>query len=95
VTASPAEAEKALRLYNGKPLVGVAGDEDIEEYIRIAREGGAALAVASEALHARAAEALGAKNVFVDCGEDAGLSARLAARGAHTILRAEGGAVVR
>lgn len=95
VADSPAEAERALRLYNGKPLLGVADEGDLAEYVRIAKEGGAALAVSAEALWGRAAEALGAKNAFVDCGRDADLAARLAARGVHTILRGDGGALAR
>lgn len=92
VAESPAEAEAALLLYNGKPLIGIAGADDLEEYIHIAKRGGAALAVGTEALYELAAEALGAKNVFVDCGADETMSARLAARGVLTVLRGEGDA---
>lgn len=95
VARTPGEAEAALRIYNGKPLVGIAGEGNLEEYIRVAREGGAALAVSSGALCARAAEALGAANVFVDCGKDARLSEKLSGDGVRTILRGEGVAAVR
>lgn len=95
VAKSPKQAEAALRIYNGKPLIGVAGGGDLAEYIRIAREGGAALAVGAEALYGVAAEALGAENVLVDCGEDARLSAALMAKGIRTILRGAGAAALR
>ncbi len=95
VAQTPEEAEAALRLYNGKPLLGVADAENLNPYIRIAKEGGAALAVGAEALYAPAAQVLGAKNVFVDCGADAELSARLSARGVRTVLHSDADASAR
>ena len=62
------EMEKALRYYNGKPLIGVANAGSIEGFIALARRG-AALAVADEALAEKAAQALGARNVFIDKGD--------------------------
>lgn len=62
------EMERALRYYNGKPLIGVADAENIDGYIALARRG-AALAVADEALAEKAAQALGARNVFIDGGD--------------------------
>ena len=62
------ELEKAVRYYNGKPLIGVADENNIDEYIKIA-EKGAALAVNDAALVEKAAAVLGAHNVFVDDGE--------------------------
>lgn len=95
VAASPAEAERALRLYNGKPLIGIADAKDLDAYIRIAKTGGAALAIFPDASYDRAAEALGKENVFVDCGEDAERSARLVARGIFIVLHKDGGGVIR
>lgn len=62
------ELERALRYYNGKPLIGIANAENIQEYIALARRG-AALAVVNEALAEKAAQALGARNVFIDAGD--------------------------
>ena len=62
------ELEKALRYYNGKPLIGVANADNIDEYIEIAKKG-AALAVNDTALAEKAVSVLGAHNVFVDDGE--------------------------
>lgn len=62
------ELEKALRYYNGKPLIGVANADNIDEYIEIAKKG-AALAVNDAALAEKAVSVLGAHNVFVDDGE--------------------------
>lgn len=62
------ELERALRYYNGKPLIGVAEAGNIDGYIALARRG-AALAVEDEALAEKAAQALGARNVFIDTGD--------------------------
>lgn len=69
VAESPAEAEKALRAYNGKPLIGVANRADLAAYIAVAKRGGAALCVSDPVLADEAAAILGAKNVFVDNGD--------------------------
>ncbi len=68
VSEDAGELEKALRYYNGKPLIGIADDANIDEYIAIA-EKGAALTVKNAALAEKAAAVLGAKNVFVDEGD--------------------------
>ncbi|MGI6238257.1 MAG: homocysteine S-methyltransferase family protein [Christensenellales bacterium] len=92
VASSPEEARRALRLYDGAPILGVATHADIDAYESIAKSGGASLAVADEALFDRASDVLGAHRVFVDCGADAALSQALTARGVRTILRAAGAA---
>ena len=68
VSGDGEELEKALRYYNGKPLIGIANETNIDEYIAIARRG-AALSVADASLAAKAAAVLGEKNVFVDSGD--------------------------
>lgn len=62
------ELEKALRYYNGKPVIGIADADNIDEFIAIARKG-AALAVKDASLAEKAAAVLGAHNVFIDDGE--------------------------
>jgi len=62
------ELEKALRYYNGKPVIGIADADNIDEYIAIAKNG-AALAVKDASLAEKAAAVLGAHNVFIDDGE--------------------------
>ena len=68
VSDDAAELEKAVRYYNGKPLIGIADAENIDAYIAIAKKG-AALAVADDELAEKAACVLGADNVFIDKGE--------------------------
>ena len=68
VSGDGEELEKALRYYNGKPLIGIANETNIDEYIAIACRG-AALSVADTSLAAKAAAVLGEKNVFVDPGD--------------------------
>ena len=68
VSSDVEELEKAVRYYNGKPLIGIANAENIDEYIAIAQKG-AALTVADAALAVKAAAVLGENNVFVDAGD--------------------------
>lgn len=70
VSSDAAELEKAVRYYNGKPLIGIANAENIDEYIAIAQKG-AALTVADAALAVKAAAVLGENSVFVDAGDGA------------------------
>ena len=65
----PAEVRAAARAYNGRPMIGVATSDTLDEFISIAREYGALLAVESEALVDIATNELGGKNVLVDLGD--------------------------
>jgi len=65
----PAEVRAAARAYNGRPMIGVATSETLDEFIAIAKETGALLTVESEALVDIAANELGEKNVLVDLGD--------------------------
>jgi len=67
VSSDAEELEKAVRYYNGKPLIGIADEDNIDEYIAIAKKG-AALAVKDAALAEKAAAVLGARNAFIDAG---------------------------
>lgn len=65
----PADVRAAARAYNGRPMIGVATSETLDEFIAIAKETGALLTVESEALIDIAANELGEKNVLVDLGD--------------------------
>ena len=65
----PADVRAAARAYNGRPMIGVATSDTLDEFIAIAKETGALLTVESEALIDIAANELGEKNVLVDLGD--------------------------
>lgn len=65
---TPGEARKALRYYNGKPLIGVADRATVAEYAELAACG-ADLTVADAECARIAAEKIGEKRVLIDAGD--------------------------
>lgn len=65
----PDAVARAARVYNGRPMIGVADADSLEGFIRAARQWGALLTVKNAELALAAAKELGAKNVLVDDGE--------------------------